>query len=1183
MRYSSATKPVRLLRLRTLVVAAVAVLVLLVLVLAKEEAFLPDGRGADAVSASYAELMLAQSPEATQLRQELVQLLIDLGQYDRARLHLLDWQETEPLLADFFRLLIDAQTALQAEQPDRIEAIQNKLPAFDRSNLPASRSLTLAQLALSFEQPWLAADIYHELAQAQPLDRSEYLEAAAQWYQASNQPRKASEMYLILLEENRNPEKRLAFARKAYSALLEIGREEDATLTLVAELDLLTSSTSDRMWLEQGRNVAMSLARLDLAAPIVARWQQLHPTDPDAVQASLDFALASGDMPGAWEAGSLLLQLRPDDAELKRQMAQVAEWNGLNSDALTLWIAYLRLRPDPQLQDYVWRLAFQIFDFERGLPLLTELTAKRQLSDEELDALIYAHESRGTPARAEGWLRDYLEAYPEHRLGWVRLIQNLENTLQYEAEAEAWQAMAEQFQLSIAERVEWASVHWKLYQANEAWRVLDIDTEGVADPDYWRTRAGLAWELENDGQLRHAYETMRQRNIDLLYSEESELIELYRIEAPRKALDLTVASWRMRGKTERLINALELAETYNDFELIAELLADAERDPAIVSLPKVMLAYGALAEHQNRLDDAERIYRRGARQSPSVGVFRERLMWFLIDHGRTRELADLLHEWRIVAIHSGNLWLPFAAANQMLGRYDQALAWYHFYLRGQPEDLLVRAAYADALEGAGRSDQALRLRKSLLDRFEQEAAETSPERYATWLRLVASTRSGLYAQRSAATRRDDNPLMLQLWFDQVLAHLDNTNQASVKDQWLAWARGRGVKIDRYEQLQQGLRQYNRQMLEQALARNELDPVQKAGALSLLRRNSEALSSALGNLGQSSSALINGPLRLMATDILEQQPQGIRLGWFRRDFGGLELSGPELLMARYVNDTWYASLRLARERYQAVSLDESAMGAESNVSLTLQRSLDNGAFSLSLDNSSRHDDDRSGFGLSRKWQLGARDELELGLNWHRENLDSGLMRALGREDSLWLAGSHGISARDQLSWSVAHKAFSTRSGEHLGQGQALSLELSQVQQFRGPTWITRAGLDYQNNQLDDSSLSDLVDDGPLAFDQPGSEDLVQSRYGQIYLGSTLRRGAPGALNRTEAQFTWLFDVQAGWEWTEREFTYGVTTGVGTGVAGDDELALTLGYQSAPRGSDGSPGGSLGLSYSRRFGR
>src|SRR5690606_18562160 len=148
-----------------------------------------------------------------------------------------------------------------------------------------------------------------------------------------------------------------------------------------------------------------------------------------------------------------------------------------------------------------------------------------------------------------------------------------------------------------------------------------------------------------------------------------------------------------------------------------------------------------------------------------------------------------------------------------------------------------------------------------------------------------------------------------------------------------------------------------------------------------------------------------------------------------------------------------------------------LGTETNALATLQRPLDNGRFSILLDSSSRRDHDRHGLGLARQWQLSTRDQLELGLDWQRESQDSGLMRALGQTDSLWLAGSHGFSARDQLSWWVAHRDFSTRSGEDLGEGEAVNLEFNQVQQFRGPTWTTRVGVDYQANRLRDVSLAE----------------------------------------------------------------------------------------------------------------
>lgn len=70
-------------------------------------------------------------------------------------------------------------------------------------------------------------------------------------------------------------------------------------------------------------------------------------------------------------------------------------------------------------------------------------------------------------------------------------------------------------------------------------------------------------------------------------------------------------------------------------------------------------------------------------------------------------------------------------------------------------------------------------------------------------------------------------------------------------------------------------------------------------------------------------------------------------------------------------------------------------------------------------------------------------------------------------------------------------------------------------------------------------------GALALDGARSQDLLQDRYGQVYLGSTWRRGFPGALNRSRPQYTWIVDTLAGWQWTEKEFNYGIDLGIGMG--------------------------------------
>ncbi len=88
MRNSSAAKPARLLSLWALLLLALVVGGLLYLTHRSEEVFLPAGKQPDAVWVSYAELLLEARPENDELRLTLIEQLIKLGDYPRARRHL---------------------------------------------------------------------------------------------------------------------------------------------------------------------------------------------------------------------------------------------------------------------------------------------------------------------------------------------------------------------------------------------------------------------------------------------------------------------------------------------------------------------------------------------------------------------------------------------------------------------------------------------------------------------------------------------------------------------------------------------------------------------------------------------------------------------------------------------------------------------------------------------------------------------------------------------------------------------------------------------------------------------------------------------------------------------------------------------------------------------------------------
>ena len=87
MRNSSATEPVRLLSPWALLLIGGLVGTLLVVTYNGDEVFMPSEGQPDAVSISYAELLLEAHPDDASLRLKLIEQLIALGDHVRARSH----------------------------------------------------------------------------------------------------------------------------------------------------------------------------------------------------------------------------------------------------------------------------------------------------------------------------------------------------------------------------------------------------------------------------------------------------------------------------------------------------------------------------------------------------------------------------------------------------------------------------------------------------------------------------------------------------------------------------------------------------------------------------------------------------------------------------------------------------------------------------------------------------------------------------------------------------------------------------------------------------------------------------------------------------------------------------------------------------------------------------------------
>ncbi|MCQ4311457.1 tetratricopeptide repeat protein [Pseudomonas stutzeri] len=1181
MRNYAATESARLLSPWTMLLVVVLVGGVLVWTYAGEDVFMPGEKRPDAVSINYAELLLEAHPDDTDLRRKLVEQLIELGDYARARSHVFQLAASEAGSVRFY--LMELAILEATANPDGIsdqarKRLLDQLRGVESGTLSIDQLVRQAGYALALSAPRLAAPIYRDLAKRDVPKRAYWLGEAARAHLAAGEPLLAAQIFTGLISTAQTRAEKHQYLQQAFSALRSADRAEQAAELIHRNLTLLTEA--DGALFGSAAQAAVGSQRFDLASETVARWRTLAPDDVAAFNVEFDLRLAAGEIDEAWLIGQRLATIGPLNAARLEQLAQLGEWTGHSAQALDFWLRLVETDDRPAIREHTWRLAAQLFDFDHTVALLAALSEQRRLSDAELEALVYSHQARGTPSEAERWLRGYLQLHPDHQLAWLRLQLVLEQTQQLAAQAELWAEIERRFGLNVDQRVSWARVNWELFDPKGAWQVLnDLDADAVTDEAYWHLRAELAWELERNADALDSYRRLETLGVDLDDTGEERLIRLYSRSSPATALDVMIASWQRNRTPANLSRALQLAEDLDDMARLEVLVAEGQRMPDSRSVAALWSARALLAERAGNSAEAGRLYRQALIRFPRSNRFREQLLWHYIDHNQADALVPLLAQWRPLATGSSRLWLPFASASLLLNRNDEALRWFDLYLHANPNDWLVQAAYADVLDSTGYSDRALRLRRHLLGTSQMHTAAANPARYQTYLRLLSNSWSTRLATEQALRWRDGSRPMLQLWFEQFSAQLDALGQTAAKGEWISWGRRNGLRINQYAELQQALQANNRGLLERLLAQDGLDPAQRVEALMRLGGTGQPLAKSLAALSAEQPAAIRQQLLRQSLALQESRPQGFQFGMRQQDFGTIRFQGETARIARQVDADWHAQLSLARLDYSGTGLLGTRPGVEQTTELELTRTLANGALGVALDRSQHDEGERRGASVSRSLQLGDSDALELQFDWHRQAEESGLLRALGRRDALSINGRHGISARDQLSWSLAHQRFSTLDGEAVGNGHQFNLELSHAVFFEGPSWTLRSGLSY-SRYSQAGELSSIQTNGP----EPAlAADLLQDRFGQLYVGSTWRRGFPGALNQGTAQYSWLLDLLAGWQWTEQQPNYAITTGVGMRVLGDDELAFTFGFQSAPRSGDGEPGGTLGMTYSARFGR
>lgn len=1159
----------------------------------------------DAVSIAYLQVLLQSAPKDVELRINLIDQMIQTGQFKSAlsRLEELDalGQADISDVTKMLRVRILAQLVYADETADKGQAPyteqldQLMLELSSQEQSPQDRQ-HIIDIALALGRTGLAAQQYRYLAEQLPDRRAEYLVSAIKWYRASEDHRSVAETYVALSDTDDTGQRR-AYIRQAVDSYQMLSDTESA---LAIYSDYLKKNPADGELLLAAAQLAMSVNNSRLSKQYLHTLIQLRPDNSEFMLAAQKLALSIGNTKLALAAAERYTQQISDNWGQRAILARLYEWDKQPDQALDQWRDLNRHKPSGENTDQLLRLAVGLYRHDVAIDEMEQVVHKRRLTSQELRVLANSYEESGDPNRGAEFFYNYVRRYPDHRDAWVLTALLLERDQRLEQAIYVWGQIEQQFGLGVEESQTVSSLMWSLNDSESALAVLlnSRHLAKAANRTYWRMLATLAWQR---GQSELAIQSLSHLISDgvPLSSDEADIV-LWVQSPENRELQLRVASnsWYRFKKPHYLLTYMQLLYNMQRWSGLQHAMVIADAHAALfINDAQYWLLKAAL--HNQTADSvaARQAYVQALEiTGNSVSAVND-FMWFLINSRSHRDLRHFLPLWRGLAQNEPVLWPIYAAAHTLLSDYQAALSWYKKLIDSDSNDQYTLLAYADTLELAGRTNEAWRMRRYLLDGIRQDlfnsgpqaehwtaefAAQRREQTLHNKLRLVNAVYS--YRDQYQAIGNSQREMTETAWLPMFTDRLIAGGNSDIGIHWQLWnRRNKGEELPVFQRVSLVYSSYDGDEIEQLLnRREELLPSMQAHLLDRLGETGQALASGIEDLDSQLRESQQQELRELLTQRGNERPSGVRIEWQLDDLGEISVSGPSLTIAQATDD-WHFRADLQSLDWQATNgFNVLLPGQEKHLELSVRRELMTGHWQVDAFQNEREDASLGGIRLHyrREWDSSLITQIEAA--WQDLPGVTPLMRAYGEFDHIDATLEQLLTARDTIRMDVAVNRFADRySGNTFANGYTLGLNYFHRMNFEDPEWTVQAGIEWMQNDI--SSDPGLFLQNVLSSTGLGAQALLPQEFGQFVLGSSWQHGDLHSLNARAPTPRYLLNTSMSYQWPRNELGFAVELGLGWRLFGNDELALSYRYNSAPIGTDGNSAQDIRVSYSYRFGR
>lgn len=1062
-----------------------------------------------------------------------------------------------------------------------------------------------ADQLLAIERPLDAAKAFARLSVVDPDQSGKWLEQAARWSEAGGKSGEAAAYLELKLAEA--PEGERKAIEKNISRLVIASGDNDAVIERYQQK--IAAGDNSKLTLTEAIKAATGGSRRDVAQEWNNQLVQNYPDSAEGWVFQYDLSLAAADLPSALAAAKTLVDLQPQVAGFHIRLAKVAEWSGDPNLATAEWLWLSERYPSIDTLTELTRLSKLTLQPSLTAEALRQRSIRKKPTPNQVAELVDAYELEGTPKLAVSAIEDILKRYGADRQLLIHLAKLHEHHVDFEPAEAVWVRYEAQFGQNVESRLYLAEYRWRLKKSQEALsaallipNLVGSDTRLLDSASEYQIRllADLGWRFEKP---------------ELVALSESHLT---RIEDDSKQFLLRRRAIDVANQEGKLDQAIESASVlYADTEssssamlhmrlLIEGLRLDGTDSSGYDAAVQPYLAHNSetlelrqdvsywtlIAQYQlnkGEQEMAKRAYRSALELSPENPDVLAGLLWMHIGSGDIEELTSFIEIYGPLAEQSRVLWTPMGVAYMQLGLPAGSLTWFERQLETIEADYSLLLTYADALEAAGRTEHAYKVRHYAIDALRPlltlEGETDQNELLQQYARMVV--KFGSSDQKERFTQG-----VIDTQSDEIISK-DKFWQQEMAIAWLmATQRHDLARVVLTKLHEQRLNAPAWQALAVAMKQNDLDTVAQivqSGqgisvgdnmlALRKLGRNDEAYSLAINTLqtglSGSSVELADSTYRALR----QYRPVFAGAGVSNSVSSGLDVL-ESLFRARqtFSGTTLGISIDARRKQFSSERYLLSADDDQTDIALTLHYG-DAGLNSrLTAGYLADGEKDQTYFigGISSQFNEGKSDfDVEVAIN--EVPTASTLLKLRGAQNR----------ASAQLGLSVGKVGFVRFSADVTD----ISSRITESRVARGLSGIAEIGVrgsfgshSWSGSVTASTVANDREDELPADFELNNLvtiDEVITDKFSNLSVGASLSRGNTDSNFPQVSSPRYFVNARVGHSWPDNNFGVQFDAGAGVRVIGGDELSIGFSHDGLVDDVIGQGSSRLGINYRFHF--